>query len=172
MIRPATIVLCLATVAAVGCTDDSLWSSSVRELTITRQPGFAPPAAQPTADCPGEIAEDTLSVVELIARSRNCVADGSSGSLMLHAASHAMTQDDLDTLEPLLHLLVIVEPAGCASDGPSVVLKVTTADETKTYADARYACNDGSQQAVDGEGLDQVSRALHDLAFRDFATAR
>jgi len=172
MIRSAPIFLWMATIAAVGCDDDSLWSTSVRELSITRRPGFAPPAGQPTADCPSEIAEDTLSVVELIASSRNCVGDTGSDSLALHAARHAMTQDDLDTLVPLLQRLVIVDPVGCPSDAPSVVLKVTTSTETTMYGDARYACNDGSRQAVDGEALDQVSRALHDLAFRDFASLR
>jgi len=166
MIR-LTMFVVLASATAVGC-NDSLWSSSVRELSVTRSPGFAPPPALPTAECPAEIAEDTLSVVRLIVTSHNCVADDSQpGSLTQQDASHAMTQDELDALVPLLQLLEIVDPEGCPSDGPSVVLKVTTATETTEYRDARYACNDGSQTAVDGEALDQVSRALHELAFSD-----
>jgi len=157
----------LATVTSAGCTD-SLWSTSVRELSVTSGPGFAPPPALPTAECPADIAEDTLSVVRLIVTSHNCVVDDRRpGALTLQDASHGMTQDELDALVPLLQRLEIVEPVGCPSDGPSVVLKVTTATETTEYGDARYTCNDGSRKAVDGEALDQVSRALHALAFSD-----
>jgi len=161
------MLLVLTTATAVGCTD-SLWSTSVRELSVTHRPGFAPPPALPTEECPGEITEDTLSVVRLIASSRSCVPDDSRpGALALQAASHGMTQDELDTLVPLLQRLEIVDPVGCPSDAPSVVLTVTTATETTSYLDARYACNAGSQLAVDGEALDQVSQAIHALAISD-----
>jgi hypothetical protein len=165
MIRP-TLMLFLALVSAAGCTD-SLWSTSVQEVSVTHRPGFAPPAAPPTEECPGEVTEDTLSVVRLIASSRGCVADDGGDALILQSASHGMTQDEMDTLIPLLQRLEIVEPPGCPSDGPSIVLTVTTATETTAYQDARYACNNGSQLAVDGEALDQVSRAIHELAFSD-----
>lgn len=159
------LVLMLGFVAGCGGSD-SVWSSSVNRLVLSRSGGFLPPS-QPTADCPSQGVEYTLVVAERSLSAWRCTPGPTAPHPLIRTtASRTLAAAEFDALVPTLEALRVVSVDTCGADKPAITVTVTRPSGTTEYADSFYSCNDDDDRpTIESEALDAAAAAFGRLAF-------
>jgi hypothetical protein len=159
------LVLTLGVVAGCGG-NDSVWSSSVSRLVLSRSGGFLPPS-QPTADCPRQGVEYTLVVAGRALSAWSCTPGPAAPHPLVRTnVARPLSDAEFDGLVAKLEALRVVSVDTCGADKPEVTVTVTTPSGTTEYGDSFYSCIDSDDRPkIESATLDAAAGAFGQLAF-------
>ncbi|MGH9885516.1 MAG: hypothetical protein ACREBE_08305, partial [bacterium] len=162
-----TLLVVILAVAA-GCGgNDSVWSSSVSRLVLLRRGGFLPPS-QPTAECPQEGVEYSLTVADRSLSAWRCTpGPAEPRPLIRTSVSRTLTTAELDALVPKLEAFRVVSVDSCALDAASTIVTVTTPSGVTEYGDSiTSSCGDiDDRPTIEITAINAAAQAFEQLAF-------
>jgi len=162
----ALLVVILGVAAGCGG-DDSVWSSSVSRLVLHTSGSFVGPW-RPTAECPEEGVEYSLTVADQSLSAWRCATAGvADAPLIRTSVSRTLTTAELDALVPKLEAFRVVSDGDCALDASPVIVTVTTPSGVTEYRDSiTSSCGDiDDRPIIENTALNAAAQAFGQLAF-------
>jgi hypothetical protein len=162
----ALLVVILGVAAGCGG-NDSVWSSSVSRLVLHSSSSFLGPW-QPTAECPQEGVEYSLTVADRSLSAWRCTPGPTEPRPLIRTSvSPTLTTAELDVLVPKLEAFRVVSVDSCALDAAPVIVTVTTPSGVTEYGDSLdSSCVDSDDRPkIETTALNAAAHAFGQLAF-------